>query len=57
VRDLFRAGGDRLEAALAHGVDAAPIFETTSGDQLSTWKLAKVVADLRDDGLVDDQHS
>jgi hypothetical protein len=46
--------GDRLEAALAHGVEAAPIFETTTGDQLTIWKLGKVVADLRDDGLADD---
>jgi hypothetical protein len=44
----------KLETVFAHGVDAAPIFETTSGDELSTWKLGKVVADLRDDGLADD---
>ena len=44
---------NKLDAVLTHGDAAVPLFETTVGDELSTWKLGRVVADLRADGLED----
>jgi hypothetical protein len=48
------AGDTRLEQVLTGTAGDVPIFETTTGDQLSTWKLGRIVADPRDDGLADD---
>jgi hypothetical protein len=49
-----KLGDNKLEVALAHGAEAAPIFETTMGDELNTWKFGKVVEHLRADDLSDD---
>jgi len=45
--------GNRLEAAFAYDPQTAPPFETTYDGELNVWQLAKVVADLRADGLED----
>jgi hypothetical protein len=47
-------GDSKLEQVLAGTAGDVPIFETVQGDQLTSWKLGRIVEQLRDDGLADD---
>jgi hypothetical protein len=57
MRDLVEAklaGDSKLEQALAGTAGDVPALEVTAGDQLSSWKIGRIVEQLRDDGLEDD---